>query len=322
MATGLYIPTRLDLNAARKDFETLKATGKKVGGEAGDLLIRGLRGELNKKIGIAREALTNGLIDKAAFKRIGAEATKELNAGIHGALKQMRREGKENTEEFSRLQRALRTVGTEANKAGREGAQSFNMMGRASNVLRNALGGIAAYFTARAIGRFFGDSLKEAEEASRVWTNLEGAVENAGVSFDKVRPRIEAAAKAAQTTTRFGDDEYASALADVISITNDYTRSLQAMDVVLDLAARKKIDLSTAATLVGKAIIGETGTLARYGIVVREGADAVQMMGERFRGAAEQDGASLSGRLAQLRNQWGEIKQAVGEAVLAQDGMG
>lgn len=316
---GLLIPTRFDLNAARRDLEALKATGKKTGKEAGDLLVTNLKAAMQRKTGEAREALTRGLISKDEFRKIGVAAGKEFNAGIHDALKQLRREGRENTEEFGRLQRALRTVGTEATKAGRDGARSFDLMGKASNTFRNALGGIAAFFTVRAIGRFFGASIKEAEEASRVWTNLQGAIENAGVAFDRVRPRIEAAAEATQKTTRFSDEQYADALANVVSITNDYTRSIESMDVVLDLAARKKLDLATASTLVGKALAGETGTLARYGIVVREGADAVQLMRERFRGAAEQDGASLSGRLAQLRNQWAEVKEAVGEAVVAND---
>lgn len=316
---GLFIPTRFDLNAARRDLEQLKATGKRVGSEAGDLLVKNLRSELQRKIGVAKEALNNGLINKAELRKISADATKELNAGISAGLKQLRKEGKENTEEFSRLQRALKTVGTEARHAGQTGAQSFSLMGKASSVLRNALGGIAAYFTARAIGRFFGDSIKEAEEASRVWTNLEGAVENAGVSFDRVRPRIEAAAKAVQASTRFSDEQYAEALTEVISITNDYTGAVQNMDVVLDLAARKKIDLVTAAQLVGKAMVGETGTLARYGIVVRDGADAIELMRERMRGAAEQDGKSLAGQLQRLRNEWADIKEAVGEATLAND---
>jgi len=43
-----------------------------------------------------------------------------------------------------------------------------------------------------------------------------------------------------------------------------------------DVAAGLQIDLSTATDLVGRAMVGETGTLKRYGIIVKEGADAVE----------------------------------------------
>src|SRR5690606_34046973 len=109
---------------------------------------------------------------------------------------------------------------------------------------------------------------------------------------------------------------------ELVSITGDYARSIHAMSAVLDLAAARHMDLNSAAQIVGRAMIGQTAQLRRYGITVREGADAVAAIREQFRGAAEKEGAGLAGTLARIRNAWNDVKQAVGEALITGDSAG
>jgi hypothetical protein len=122
---GLLIPTAYDLTQARRDLQTLKAESRKTGAEAGDVLIRSLRDAMNAKVGQAREALARGLIDKNEFRKISQDAAREFNSGILKALEQLRREGKQGTAEFERLQRALKNVGTAGTQAGREVKRGF-----------------------------------------------------------------------------------------------------------------------------------------------------------------------------------------------------
>ena len=101
----------------------------------------------------------------------------------------------------------------------------------------------------------------------------------------------------------------------LISVSQDFEGSLKNVQVAMDLAADKQIDLGTAADLVGRAMVGETGTLKRYGIIVREGADAVEVMREQFRGAAENDAKKFGGVMAQLKNETGDLKEALGDFI-------
>lgn len=181
-----------------------------------------------------------------------------------------------------------------------------------------ALGGVlATVFAVRKIVDFGKAAVAAATEAGAIWNRLGQAVENAGHSFEAVRPEIEKTARAMQDVTTVGDEDFASVLTELITVSNDYRGSLENVAVVADLAAAKQIDLRTAAQLVGRAMVGETGTLSRYGIVVQEGADAIEVLRERFRGFAENEAETFAGKLTQLNNEWGDFKQAVGEALIA-----
>jgi hypothetical protein len=180
-----------------------------------------------------------------------------------------------------------------------------------------ALGGaLVAAFTVRAITRFGREAVRVAREAGAIWTRLAGTVNNAGVSFDELKPRIDSMARAMQDATTVGDEDFAMVLQNLISTSQDVEGSLRNVSVVADLAAAKNMDLGAAAMLVGRAMVGQTSTLARYGIVVAEGADAVEVLREQFKGMAANEAATLDGMIKQLSNEWGDFKQAVGNAII------
>lgn len=182
---------------------------------------------------------------------------------------------------------------------------------------------IAGALAVRRIVQFGKEAVRVAAEASEIWGRLETAVNNTGKNFDDLKPSIDAIARSMQDATTVGDEAFAGVLTELITITNNYEASLYNVQTVADLAAAKQIDLRTAAQLVGRAMIGETSTLKRYGIVVEEGADAVEVLRERFRGFAENEAKTFGGRLRQLTNEWDDFKQAVGEALIAAgDGQG
>lgn len=197
----------------------------------------------------------------------------------------------------------------------------------AQNDAKGALGAIekAAFRLGSAIGAAFAiDKIKDfavasvraAVESDRVWNRLAGTLRNAGVNFENVEIEIRAAAKAMQELTTLGDEDFAAVLQDLVTISNDYEGSLRNVGLVADLAAAKQIDLGTAAQLVGKVMVGETGTLKRYGIVVKEGSDAIEEMRRRFAGMAENEASTLGGKLDQLNESWGEFKETLGATLI------
>jgi hypothetical protein len=198
--------------------------------------------------------------------------------------------------------------------------RNLGLVGRAMDRIKSAafaLGGaLAAAFSLRAIANFGTGAVRAATEAGATWNRLAGQLEATGTAFVGVEAEIRAAARAMQDTTTVGDEEFAEGLTELVSITGDYRGSLAEMQTVADLAAAKQIDLKTAAQLVGKAMIGETGTLARYGIVVQEGADAMDVLRDRFRGMSENEASTLKGVTEQLGNEWGDLKEAIGDAMI------
>lgn len=91
----------------------------------------------------------------------------------------------------------------------------------------------------------------------------------------------------------------------------------------LDLSAGLGIDLKAATLLLGKAALGETQTLSRYGIVIEEGLNktqkfdaALQQVQQRFGGAAQAAAQTTIGQLEQMNLQYGDLKEKIGELLV------
>lgn len=119
---------------------------------------------------------------------------------------------------------------------------------------------------------------------------LDVALQNAGTNYGFLKDQIESTISAMQNKTNYGDEEQRDALTTLIGITGDYRGSLDQLQLATDLATAKNMDLNSAATLVGRVATGNTELLSRYGITVREGASATEILADmqrRFGGAAE-----------------------------------
>lgn len=175
-------------------------------------------------------------------------------------------------------------------------------------------------FAVRRLKAFGAESIRVATEARATWNRLAGQLAVAGVRYSEVRGEISATARAMQDATTVGDEQFAVILQELLSTTNDYGKSLQEVGTVANLAAAKQIDLKTAAQLVGRAMVGQTGTLSRYGIIVQEGADVMEVLRERFAGMAANEARELDGQIKQLNNEWDDFKEAVGNAMIEAGG--
>ena len=211
-----------------------------------------------------------------------------------------------------------------ANKMEGAATKSLSVVDKGFARLKKAAlqlaGVMAAAFGVRAIIRFGKEAVRVAGEAEAIWSRLGQSVENVGISFAQARPEIEAFAGAMQDATTVGDEEFAEILAELVQISGDYSASLRNVGLVADLAAAKQIDFKIASQLTGRAMIGETALLKRYGIVVEEGADAIEIMREQFRGFAEKEAKTFQGRIGQLTDRLDDLKQAVGDVLIEMAG--
>jgi hypothetical protein len=156
---GLFIPSRFDVAQARKDLETIRAAAKQAGANIRDEFLKGsktatdflkeLRKQHQNMLSAAREAQQRGLIDPKQFAAVRREANRTFNEAILPALAQMRKDGKAGTEEFNRLQRALKNVGQAGSTGGAAVKRGFtDQVKDLPGLVKGAFGGaMIASFT-------------------------------------------------------------------------------------------------------------------------------------------------------------------------------
>jgi hypothetical protein len=104
-----------------------------------------------------------------------------------------------------------------------------------------------------------------------------------------------------------------------LGVTRD--RLKEATKAAIGLAAKYKLDLQTAFMLIGRASKGQTQMLTRYGIVLgdtlteQEKFNEILRLGAEAFGLATAEANTLQGSAEQLKNAWGDLKEAIGEGL-------
>jgi hypothetical protein len=127
-----------------------------------------------------------------------------------------------------------------------------------------------------------------------------------------------------QRTTIYSDDLTNEMEALFIQIGNVGPSQMDAaMTAAANLATGLGIDLESAVTMVSKAAEGNVTTLGKYGVAIdaakakAEGLPAVlDAINARFGGQAQAAAETYAGKLHQLANEWDNLKEAVGRAVV------
>lgn len=202
----------------------------------------------------------------------------------------------------------IRRVLEDLKKGGKDAEKAFDGL---AETITGLVSGLAALKTVE-IGRQFVAEFADAEQQS---TRLAAAIEGIGQNYSALKPRIDSTVESLMRLTTLEDDQASAALANLVTITSDFDKSLRALAVAQDLAARKGMDLESAAQLIGRAIMGNTGMLSRYGIFIKEGTDALDALEKKTRGAAEAQAQTLGGAIEQVNVQLGNLREGVGETI-------
>jgi phage-related protein len=116
--------------------------------------------------------------------------------------------------------------------------------------------------------------VKEATASEAVWASLGAAVGRTGESWQALKKGTEAALLAMSKVTTYSDEQLAVALEKLMTFGLSYDDAMKALGKTIDFAAAKHMDLGSAATIVGKAMDGNTAILKRYGVDVTTTKDA------------------------------------------------
>lgn len=164
-----------------------------------------------------------------------------------------------------------------------------------------------------------GVAVKEFAQEELVVTSLTRALANQGVTNKAVVEDLKSYAAALQSVTNFADDQIMAAQTQLVQFGLTGTQLKEVTKATLDFAAAKGIDLTSAATILGKAFAGETGMLQRYGFQIDENADksvkfaqALSQITEKMGGAAAAERQTFIGQMTALKNSFGDFLEMIG----------
>jgi len=166
-------------------------------------------------------------------------------------------------------------------------------------------------------------SIKEATDSEQALKNLSEAVERSGTAWTSVEGKTREYLLQLQATTTYSDEALAGMVERLLTFGMTYEQAMNAAGAALDLAAAKHMDLESAASLVGKAVDGNTAILKRYGVDVEVAKDAtdkftpvIAALNEQFGGAAQAQAQTYAGIQERLKNATSELGEKIGGILL------
>lgn len=201
------------------------------------------------------------------------------------------------------------------------------------------LGGIiAGAFAVKVVGDFFASTIKDAAEAEDNLKQLETVIVSTGGKAGVTADQITSMAAELQNVTKFSDDAIIAGDNLLLTFTNIGKDVFpEATETMLNMSQALKQDLKGSAIQLGKALndpIKGITALSRVGVSFTEsqkemiaklvetgdivGAQKVILaeLNTEFGNAARAAGETFSGKLERLKNQFGEIKESIGNALL------
>lgn len=166
-------------------------------------------------------------------------------------------------------------------------------------------------------------SLKAYAEEEAAINKLETALKNQGLEVASTSRQLQAYAAELQKTTTFEDDLIIETQAMLTTFGLTGKTLNQATAAALDLSKGLGIDLKTATMLMGKAAVGETSTLSRFGLKIDENvpkserlAEVLDKVNSRFGGSAQAALTTVTGKLENMTNRISDLKERIGSALL------
>lgn len=188
---------------------------------------------------------------------------------------------------------------------------------RMANVGKVAFAGIAA----AAVG-FGAVAVKAALDGQQAHAQLVQAVQNSGVAFESVGGRVDdMSGKFAKLG--FENDNVEAALTRLVTASGNTKTAMDNMGLAADLARARHISLEDAAGSLGKILAGNMKGMQAFGLSAKDAAGnslttaaALQLLNDRFGGAAQANAGTYAGKLQALNAEWHNMVESVGNMLL------
>lgn len=167
-----------------------------------------------------------------------------------------------------------------------------------------------------------GECIAEASKADEAFAKMNVSMKLSGDYTKEAEESFKHLAHSISESTKFSDEAALGALATAknFGISNEAAEAL--VKTATDLATVQGVDLNTAVQSLGKTYSGHAKEIARLvpGVKnlteeqLRSGA-AIELIGRRFDGAAEAMTGTYAGALAQSKNKFSELMEAIGQFI-------
>ena len=213
-------------------------------------------------------------------------------------------------------------------KAQKAAADSMNkMQARAdkfAKFMKGALGLGGVVLVFNKLKNVVGDLVAAYGVQETAETKLRAAIKASGKEASISADALFEYASELQGVTTYGDEATISALAMLQQLADLNEEGLkETIPLIQDFAAAMKVDLDTAATLVGKTLGSSTNALSRYGLEIdmtgtkqEKLISLTDAMQAKFGGMARELADTATGSLQQYNNALGDIKEFGGKAFL------
>ena len=191
------------------------------------------------------------------------------------------------------------------------------------SMLRKAAAMTAVYFSGRAVKRYAEESLAAFGRQEMAVTGVADAYSLLGLRDPRAVEDMQQFAADLQKITKYGDEatlELAAMGARMGEMSGEQLKD--AVKAAMGLAKAYSIDVVAAMRLVARARMGDTATLARYGIKLGEGLDAqakfnklMEIGAEKFKLVTAETKNYLP-VIEQMKNELGDVKEEIGGALM------
>jgi hypothetical protein len=166
-------------------------------------------------------------------------------------------------------------------------------------------------------GKLMAMAQSAADDAASVG-RLQVAVQNTGVSWDDYKGQLDGVVAGGQKLG-FSDDETRDGLVTLANETGNTDEAMRRMSSAYDLARGTGMDLHTASKLLGKVTDENRNVFKKYGIDIGDAAtaqDVLNVVDQKFKGQAGKYAESDAGKVARLKDAWGELQEQLGYKML------
>ena len=175
--------------------------------------------------------------------------------------------------------------------------------------------GKAAVASATVLGAAMGYGVGEAIKLEKSNMRLFNSLINVGKGTEEAFNQVSSLAAEMSLLAGIEGDEIQNAFGQMVQITGDYEQSLTGLKAAIDMSAATGMDLNSTVRAIGMGMQGTTGMLSRYGVKIKEGADATEVLAEvtkRYAGAAEAMSLTLDGQMRTLKERIDGVAETVG----------
>ena len=192
-------------------------------------------------------------------------------------------------------------------------------------------GGVAAgYFAIKGGIDIITDLINVAAEAEEAERRAAFQIETWGYKFREIKPYIDDFADSILKTTRFSDEMARQGLGQMMQYSGDIEQAMSGVRLAMDMATQMgEKDFLPIIRYVGMAMHGNVEILGRWIPELRNleqtvGANATaaekwaatqDLLNKKFGGAAQADLKTYAGQVAQLKNEYDEMKETIGRGL-------